>query len=371
MAQDITEQATQDELADSLVADIPEEPQPQEQTDTEGAELQAETQDGEQAEEQTEDEADYLPTEQEKVFPDEVLARYAQRYGVDLSKADPQLRQLVIDKINSDIYLRTLSEQREQEAQAEPKQEERETEPTRQPEQPQITREQYFKGLQEAVTQRTDPQVANDFYREFMTAFGVPDAEIQALAPQQAMNFTRTMSTYALNLINTFADDLISARLGHHIESNYPQFGEMYQISAAARTWDAVRSETSPELPAYGTPEYSTAARKIGAEIAGSAERFERMVFTGKDGKPLNERDNLAEKQRMIAERMVRGEKAQPPPAIVAQAVQTGQKMAQRAQAQRAAGNLSAGKSRQQPTGGDDDFWADGLAVYQNQHGRL
>lgn len=369
MAQDITEQASQEELADSLISD-PEEPQTQEHTGAETAELPAEAQEGEQVEEQAEEEADYLPTEQEKVFPDEVLSRYAQRYGVDLSKADPQLRQLVIDKINSDIYLKTLQAQQEQEPERKPEIEQRQEEPPQEPQAP-ISREQYFQGLQQAVIQRTDPQTANQFYSEFMKAFGVDDATIAAQAPTQAMAFTRTMSTYALNLINTFADDLISARLGSHLEQTFPQFGEMYQISAAARTWDTVRSESSAELPAYGTPEYSSAARKIGAEIAGTAERFERMIFTGKDGKPLNERDNLAEKQRMIAERMLRGEQAQPTPAIVAQAVQTGQKIAQRAATQRAAGNLSAGKSRAQTQGGDDDFWADGLAVYQNQHGRL
>src|SRR5215472_11280719 len=98
MAQDITEQATQEELADALVSDP--EPPPQD-TPTEEAEPEPEA----EVEEQTEEDGDdWLPSEQEKVFPDEVLAKYAIRYNVDLSKADPQLRQLIVDKINSDIY---------------------------------------------------------------------------------------------------------------------------------------------------------------------------------------------------------------------------------------------------------------------------
>src|SRR5579859_2034551 len=109
MAQDITEQATQEELADSLIADQPEE-QPQEQTDTE-TELQEPV--TEQEAEQPEEEADdWLPSEQEKVFPDSVLAKYAKRYNVDEKwLSDPLNRQLLHDKINSDIYLQQLREQ--------------------------------------------------------------------------------------------------------------------------------------------------------------------------------------------------------------------------------------------------------------------
>ncbi len=114
MAQDITEQANQDAIADSLVAEPEESQEPQEPTGTEETVEETEPP-AEQAEEQVEEEADYLPTEQEKVFPDEVLAKYAQRYGIDFAKADPQTRQLVIDKINSDIYVRQLREQAEQE----------------------------------------------------------------------------------------------------------------------------------------------------------------------------------------------------------------------------------------------------------------
>ena len=371
MAQDITEQATQEDLANSLVAEI-EEPQEQEteQPDTETAELQeGETQEGEQTEE---DGDDWLPGDQEKVFPDEVLLKYAQRFQKDDKwLAEPTNRQLLIDKINSDIYIRTLQEQQQQRQQEAMRPAERQPEVKQEPTpQPQISREEYFRNIEHAVAQRTDPQIAQQFYGEFMKAFGVPDADIAALAPQQAMQFTQTLSKYALNLFNTFADDMLTSRLSSHLEQNYPQFGEMYQLSAAALSWDAVRSESSPDLPAYGTPQYSQAARAIGAEIAGTAERFENMVFTDDKGQPLNARDNLAEKQRMIAERMMRGQEPQVPPALVAQAVQTGQKMATRAQAQRKAGQLGAGKSNAKVSGGDD-FWDEGLALYQNQHGRL
>lgn len=364
MAQDITEQASQEEIADSLISDP--EPQPQEQTDTEDAEQeQIPEQEGE---EQTEEAADdWLPTEQEKVFPDEVLAKYAIRYNVDLAKADPQVRQLIIDKINSDIYLKSLQTQQQEE----PEEEEFEPEPETVPEptqpQPPISREQYFQNLGQVIQQRTDPQVAKQFYDEFLQAWQLPEA-------QQPMAFTQVMSKYALNLINTFADDLISAKLGQHLEQSYPQFGEMYQVSAAARTWDSVRNENQDaELPAYGTREYSTAARQIGAEIAGSAERFEAMVFTGRNGQPLSARENLAEKQRMIAERMIQGTQNPqiPPPAVMAQAVKTGEKIAQRRAAQQSAGNLGAGKSRAQIAPTNDDPFGEGIEIYNQQHGRL
>src|SRR5262249_25108095 len=63
---------------------------------------------GEQGEvEQEENADDWLPQEQDKVFPDETYAKYAQRYQLSPEQASaPLIRQLLHDKINSDIFLR-------------------------------------------------------------------------------------------------------------------------------------------------------------------------------------------------------------------------------------------------------------------------
>ncbi len=54
-----------------------------------------------------EDDPSWLPGEQQKVFPDEVIAKYAKRYGYteEQIRDNPGLRQLLHDKINSDIFL--------------------------------------------------------------------------------------------------------------------------------------------------------------------------------------------------------------------------------------------------------------------------
>jgi hypothetical protein len=374
MAQDITEQATQEELADSLVGE-PEEQQEQQVTDTGTEEQLAEPEEQDTAEEQAEEEADYLPNETEKVFPDEVLARYAQRYQKDEKwLADPLNKQLLIDKINSDIFLRAQQQQEQELPEFEEAEPEPEPEPTRQ--EPQITREQYVTQLQQAVSQKTDPEMAKMIFVGFNKAFGLSDQEIAASMqanPNGAMEFTKILSVGALNLINTFAQEIFGSNLKGWVEQAYPGFDQKFVRADAAESWDYLRNSVQDaELPAYGTRDYASQARAIGAEIAGSAERFEKMVFVGSNGQPLSPQQNLAEKQRMIAERMLSGGQQQVTPAIVAQAVKTGQRIAQRSQTRRDAGNLGSGKSNAKIAAtGDDDFFADGIKEYERQHGSL
>ena len=54
-----------------------------------------------------EDDPNWLPTDQQKVFPDDVIAKYAKRYGYaeEQIRDNPGLRQLLHDKINSHIFL--------------------------------------------------------------------------------------------------------------------------------------------------------------------------------------------------------------------------------------------------------------------------
>jgi len=59
------------------------------------------------------DDPNWLPDEQQKVFPDDVVAKYGKRYGYTAEEiaADPRIRQALHDKINSDIF---IAQQREQ-----------------------------------------------------------------------------------------------------------------------------------------------------------------------------------------------------------------------------------------------------------------
>ena len=74
------------------------------ETQQEGSETEAAPADAQQTEK---DDPNWLPDDQQKVFPDDVIAKYAKRYGYTEEQIweNPGLRQLLHDKINSDIFL--------------------------------------------------------------------------------------------------------------------------------------------------------------------------------------------------------------------------------------------------------------------------
>ena len=366
---DITEAPNQDAIAESLMGDetqqSAEAPEAEQQVD---AEVQEQPQEQEQQEQVEETAEDWLPTEQDKVFPDEILQRYATRYGLDEAwQANPQLKQLVIDKINSDIYLQQLQQQQTEEP------EQQIEEPTTEA-QPQLSREQYFQNLDRVVQERTDPEVAKQFHSDFLRAFGVPDAEIAKASPQQAMAFTHTASKYMLNLMNTFMGDMLGARLQEQVSQLYPGFGDMYDRSSHALAWDRVRNSDPgfANLPAYGTKEFSSTLREAASRIPG----FDEMQFTDANGRPLPPQQNAERKYAMLA-KIASGQNVDP--ALLQRAAQAGARNARRADVRRAAGNLGSGKSSSAGATGNasrfqsnqDLFDDETMELYKREHGRL
>ncbi len=364
---DITEAPTQDAIADSL---LPAEEQAIEQPETEqalGTEVEAQPVEQEQPQEQVEEVAeDWLPSEQDKVFPDDVYERYGQRYNLTPEQAsDPLVRQLLHDKINSDIFIQQPQMQQEVEPEPQP-------EPTRT--EPQLTREQYFQNLDRMIQERTDPEVAKSFHADFLRVFGVSDAEIAKSSPQQAVAFTQTASKYMLNLMNTFMDDMLGARLQNQVSQAFPGFGEMYDRSSHALAWDRVRNsdQAFAQLPAYGTTAFSKTLRSAAARIPG----FDEMVFTSQNGQPLPPQQNAERKYAMLAQ-IASGQNVNPQ--LLQQAAAAGARNARRAEVRRANGNLGSGqskgasggvKSSQFETNADifDDATMD---IRQREHGRI
>jgi hypothetical protein len=358
---DVTEAPTQDAIADSL---LPETEQQIEQPETEQIaepEQEAQTVEQEQIDQPDETAEDWLPTDQDKVFPDEVYARYAQRYNLSPEQAaDPQFRQLLHDKINSDIY---IQQQREQEQFAEPEPEPEPTQP-----QPQVTQEQHFQNLARAVQERTDPQVAKAFHNEFLGVWNLPqDQQPQALA--------QVTSKYMLNLVNTFLPDMLQAQLSQQLGQAYPGFGDMYDRSSHAMAWDRVRNSDPgfADLPAYGTKQFSQTLREAAGRIPG----FDEMQFTDAHGKPLPAQQNAERKYAMLA-KIASGQNVNP--ALLQQAAAAGAKNARRADVRRSAGNLGSGQSKAASGGtkgstrfetNDDLFDDETMALYQKEHGRL
>jgi hypothetical protein len=366
---DISEAVTQDNIAESLLG--PEEQATAETSGTETQEFATEDQSVEEVEQSEEASEDWLPSDQDKVFPDEVYAKYAQRYQLTPEQAtDPLLRQLLHDKINTDIFVRQQQQQAEQwqeEAEAEP-----EPEPTQQ--QPNLSREQWFQQIEQAVQQTTDPEVAKAFHSEFLKAFGVPDAEIAKIPAQQAMQFTNVASKYMLNLISTHLPNLLQSQLSNQIGQAYPGFGDMYERSAYAMAWDRVRNsdEKYGALPAYGSKEFSSVLHDAAQKIPG----FDDMQFTNRQGQPLPAMENAMRKYSMLAQQISSGNVD---PALLQKAAAAGAKNARQAAVKRSAGNLGSGqaKAARQTSGSSkfttnqDIFDDDVMEMWTREHGRL
>ena len=365
---DVSQAVTQDQIADSLLG-TPEESSTAEAPGTEQQEAVQTEPEGEEQAAESEPEAaeDWLPSDQDKVFPDEVYARYAERYKLSPEQAaDPLLRQLLHDKINTDIFVRQQLQQQEQEQEAEP---EPEAEPTRaEP----LSREQWFQQLDQMVQQTTDPAVAKAFHHDFLQAFGVPEAEIAKAPAEQAMRFTATASKYMLNLLSTHLPGLMQTQLAQQIGQAFPDFSKMYERSSHAMAWDTVRN-SSPEfakLPAYGTKEFRQAMSEAAEKVPEIAEMIEEAA-----GKPMNAAA-VGRWYKALA-RVATGQNVDP--ALVAKAAAAGARNASRAATRRAAGNLGSGQSKA-GTGSatssrfqsnQDLFDDETMAIYQREHGRL
>ena len=388
---DVSEAVTQDAIAESLMGE-PDSGQTAEATGTETQEVQETVQPELETEEAPLEEAaeDWLPSDQDKVFPDEVYAKYAERYGLSPEQAaDPLLRNLLHDKINTDIFVRQQQQQSQQwqSEEFEPEQEQA-PEPTRNEAQP-LSREQWFQQIDQVIQQTTDPEVAKQFHSDFLRAFGVPlspdgknfietNAQGQRvmvpIPEDQAMRFTSVASKYMLNLISTHLPGMLQANLGNQLSQAYPGFGDMYERSAYAMAWDRVRN-SDPQfagLPAYGSKEFSSTLREAAQRVPG----FDEMQFTDRAGKPLPMLENAMRKYSMLAQ-IAAGQNVDP--ALLQKAAAAGAQSARRAAVKRAAGNLGSGQSKAaQASSGSakfqtntDLFDDEAMELYRSQHGRL
>jgi hypothetical protein len=307
---------------------------------------EVETTEGEPTEAlQTEEEdADYLPSEQSKVFPVEELARYGKRYGYTKEEidADPRLQRFLKDKINSDILIqqqKTLEAQVEEEPTLE-------EEPEQAPVDPSEARKQWFESVEKFVDQNRDPENA----KQFLAALtGATDPKTGVTDP---IKLTRAFEVFGTNLINTGGQAMVKG----WVENAFPGFGQMYAQLADQQNrpmynaqWDKVKAsnELFKDLPAFGTPEFKewswTTAQKI--------PNFESMF----SNLPL---EQAAYSKYALLAMIGSGQKVTP--AIVKQAAETGKRQAAESQRKKLAGNLGAGQSKGQiaarKTGNSDIF---------------
>ena len=166
-----------------------------------------------------------------KVDRDEFL-EYMERYRktpADL-KADPQLKFMLLDKINADHRLAELGKPKAEE----PKQEE--------PQKSAVNPADHVKNAIQSAGQYNDPAVLKGFREAFQEAGekNDPDAQFAVLAAA------------ANNLVETRFAQLMESHFENALEKKFPGFGSQWnnwkQANEYGQAWEAMRKE-NPQLP--------------------------------------------------------------------------------------------------------------------------
>lgn len=285
---------------------------------------------------------DWLPTEQEKEFPFETIAKFAEtRYKVPIEKLrnDPALQLIIKDKLNSDIEIRN-----HRSAAAGPTHDattvvEEDDQPvTLTPEQQVQKYEEFVSAI---VTQVFDQNRVTALGRNLYSAFGVdlttnpedPDTKA-AIA-----NAPRVGKTLAVSLV-----DGVATALPHLLLAPNPVSGQPLMIAAMEHfmpgiygmweramyqtQWDKVRSSKGKDgqlafknLPEFGTPEFQKALDRAVAQVPD----FDAMVYRDTQGQVLPLPQQAELKYRLLAQ-IANGQQPKTTPATAAAAFTAGKK---------------------------------------------
>jgi hypothetical protein len=306
-----------------------------------GTEEEGEAEAGEN-EETTDDDSDWLPEEQLREFPPEVIAKYAKRYGYTAEEiaADPRLAKTLHDKINSDIEIAR------QKAEAEENEESEETDDTETEEKPIDAAEQqkqWVAKVESFVDQVTDPEIAVKFIDDFTKAFEIKDPRERSIVA------TKVLSRGMVNLAKDLLPALLFGREGElgmldrYMETRYEGFTDTVKTTSYSRTWDGIKTSDPAfaKLPAYDTRPGSPFMQAID-KAAELIPGFEDFKIPGKS--PL---ENFKAKA-LIAARLLSGNGSASSVAAAARAVETGKRIARETQNNKQLGKLGAGQSKGQ-----------------------
>ena len=326
-----------------------------------GTEDGAAAEDGETADADAEETADdWLPEEQKKEFPFEVLSEFAQkRYKIDPErlKNDPQLQLLVKDKLNSDIELRkrlASDDSLDLDGADDAEDETAEAQPVQLT--PEQQKEKYYQFVDHVVGKVFDQNAVAELGKNLYSAFGVdlsdPNNEETKGYLANAPKVGATLAKSLVDGVNSAIPYLMltpnpitgEAPINALLETVMPGISEMYERSMYQMQWDRVANTTDANgqkvftnLPPFGTPEFTKALEKAGKSIP----NFEDIVFRDKQGNALTLPQQAYMKYEMLAQ-IANGQK--PNPAEAARAFSAGKKAATTAAGKRAASKaLGAG----------------------------
>jgi hypothetical protein len=320
------------------------EPEEVEQSSIETESPETETVEAETVEGETEGEdSNWLPSEQLKVFPQEVIAKYAKRFGYTPEEiaADPRLANALSKMINSDIHIEA-QKKAEEEAAADAEA----AEPT--PEEAAQLQTQREQKLTEFVHQITDKSTAVKFTERLAKADSIKDPEQRAVAVTEAL--TMGMANVFPDLVEAYLagpGGYLEKAIGNYINANLPGLSESTQQNVRAQTVESIAA-SNPKYAAlglkFGTPEFMAAALKAS------------KILPGMEDVPLP----FAKKVEMMFSLLTNAPGAV---ATATKALETGRKI-ERDNAQRKTNaTLGAGQSKglaAKATGNDDLFGAPG-----------
>lgn len=318
----------------------------------------------EEGQEQIEEEEvddNWLPSEQEKEFPLDVLTKFGKRYGYSPEEiqADPRLQNALKDKLNSDIYIAQFNEAGQNLEVEETTPEVQETVPAADPRAEYLAR---VDGFVSKIDQESVKQLGNGL----LQAFGVntdvakldemlanpkltPEqrAEVQgakALA-QNAGKVGATLARGAVDLIFTALPAVLPEALEAIAPGLVQSFKDYQERSTYASAWQEV-TQANPALPQYGTKEFGALVRKAEGQLGLQSGALGAMVFRGNNGQPLPMAEQARQAYALVA-KVASGQKVAPQ--VVARAVETGRQQERTQQQRRAAGRaLGAGQTSRQ-----------------------
>jgi hypothetical protein len=301
------------------------------------------------------------------------LDQYAQRYpsawrALQDPKTPEDLKHLLLDKIDGDheIQRRIAEEQAFAEQQEE--------EPTLEYEQPQVQqsvqatpealaqqRTAYYQGIDNLIQQNYDQQSVKEVGDTLLRMFNVRTEALNDpnVSPEDKAILQGLVASVQREapVLARYMTDAVATSMPHFIrpalEMAVPGFSDWYERNMYAQAYESIRQQTDergkpvyPDLPAYPAVRGTAEARAFSQKLREASEAipgFDDMVFRDQHGRLLPEQQQAQLKYQMLA-RAMSGQRVNP--AAIAEAVETGKRLASRADQGRATGRITgAGRS--------------------------
>jgi hypothetical protein len=292
---------------------------------------------------------------------EEYAGRYPNAWKMLQGRDTPEdVKHLLLDKIDSDheIQRRIAEEQALVQQEEEPTLEEQPEQQQQMQAQPDAAQQRtaYYNQIDNLVQTQFDQQAIKEVGDTLLRMFNVNTKALEDpnVSPEDkaVLQGLVTSMQREAPVLARFMADAVATVVPHvvkpAIDAAMPGFTTMYERNMYGAAYENVRAQTDergrpmyPGLPAYpmiaGTPEataFTEQMRQAADEIPG----FHEMVFRDRSGRVMPEQQQAQLKYTLLA-RHLSGQRVNP--AVVAQAVETGRRLAGRADTRRQAARVT------------------------------